>query len=159
MIQPHPFRRALEARDTEAMVATLSPDVVFHGPAVGRSIVGRAEVSRLLQAVVASFQAFTQEFRDGPRTALVFQARIRDRVVQGVSLLEDDEHGRIKTITVMTRPLSGPTARGDAVRAQRAQPRAGSITPPAASRTTPAWAAAGRSPRRDDRPTDRSRPW
>jgi hypothetical protein len=29
MTQPHPFRRALEAEDVEAMVATLSADVVF----------------------------------------------------------------------------------------------------------------------------------
>lgn len=29
MTQPHPFRRALEAQDVEAMMATLSPDVVF----------------------------------------------------------------------------------------------------------------------------------
>jgi len=134
MTQPHPFRRALEAEDGEAMVATLSPDVVFHGPAVQRPIIGRADVIGLLQAVVASFQGFTQEFRDGPRTALVFEARVRDRVVQGVSLLEDDEHGLIKTITVMIRPLSRRTARGDAVRAQRAQLRVGSITPPAADR-------------------------
>jgi hypothetical protein len=111
MTQPHPFRRALEAQDVEAMTATLSPDVVFHGPAVDRPVVGRADVSRLLEPIVATFQAFTQEFRDGPRTALVFEARIRDRLVQGVSLLEDDERGLIKTITVMTRPLSGGTAR------------------------------------------------
>ncbi|SRR6266545_3481996 len=134
MTQPHPFRRALEAEDVEAMVATLSPDVVFHGPAVQRPIVGRADVIRLLEAIVATFQAFTQEFRDGPRTALVFEARIRGRLVQGVSLLEDDEHGRIKTITVLIRPLWGLTARGEAVRARRAQLRVGSITPPAADR-------------------------
>jgi hypothetical protein len=112
MTQPHPFRRALEAEDVEAMVATLSPNVVFHGPAVRRPIVGRANVIPLLEAVVATFQAFTQEFRDGPRTALVFEARVRDRLVQGVSLLEDDEHGLLKTITVMVRPLSGLTAPG-----------------------------------------------
>ena len=125
------------------MVATLSPDVVFHGPAVQRPIVGRADVIRLLEAIVATFQAFTQEFRDGQRTALVFAARIRDCSVQGVSLLEDDEHGRIKTITVMIRPLSSLTARGAAVRAQRAQLRVGSITPPAADRA--ATAMRGRS--------------
>jgi hypothetical protein len=152
--QPHPFRRALETGDVEAMAATLSPDVVFHGLAVRRPIVGRADVIRLLDPIVATFQAFTQEFRDGPRTALVFEARIRGRLVQGVSLLEDDEHGLIKTITVMIRPLSRLGARGDAVRAQRAQPRVGSITPPAADRaTTPARTAAGSvaTPRMTDR--------
>lgn len=160
MTQPHPFRRALEAGDIEAMVATLSPDVVFHGPAVHRPMVGCADVTRLLEAVVATFQAFTQEFRDGPRTALVFEARVRDRLVQGVSLLEDDEHGLIKKITVMIRPLSRLTVRSDAVRAQRAQLRVGSITPPAADRAaTPTRAAAGWSRRRDDRPTARSQPW
>jgi hypothetical protein len=86
-------------------------------------------------------EAFTQELRDGPRTALVFEARVRDRLVQGVSLLEDDEHGRIKTITVMIRPLPRPPTRDDAVRAQPAQPRVGS-TRPAADRHN---ANAGRS--------------
>jgi len=40
-----------------------------------------------------------------------------------VSLLEGDEHGLIKTITVMTRPLSRLGALGDAVGAQRATSR------------------------------------
>jgi SnoaL-like domain len=140
MTQPHPFRRALEAGDVEAMAATLSPDVVFHGPAVPRPLVGRAEVIGLLQAIVATFQVFTQEFRDGPRTALVFEAQVRDRVVQGVSLLEDDEHGLIKTITVMVRPLSRFTARGDTARAASRW----FINPPAADRLS---AGAGRSRR------------
>jgi hypothetical protein len=61
--------------------------------------------------MIASFQAFTQEFRAGPRTALVFEARIRDRLVQGVSLLEDDEHGLIKDDHRDDPPLSGLTAR------------------------------------------------
>jgi len=55
MIQPHPFRRALETGDVEAMAATLSPDVVFHGLAVDRPIVGRADVIRLLEPIVATF--------------------------------------------------------------------------------------------------------
>jgi hypothetical protein len=123
MTQPHPFRRTLEARDIEAIAATLSPDVVFHSPVVHRPIVGRADVIALLEAVVVTFHAFryTQEFRDGPRTALVFEAWVGDRFVQGVDLLEDDEHGLIKTFTVMIRPLSGLTALGDAVRARLAQ--------------------------------------
>jgi hypothetical protein len=156
MTQPHPFRRALEAEDVEAMVATLSPDVVFHGPAVQRPIVGRADVIRLLEAIVATFQAFTQEFRDGPRTALVFEARIRGRLVQGVSLLEDDEHGRIKTITVLIRPLSRRTARGDMVRAQRAQLRVGSSPRRRRTATTPTRPLPAGRRARDDRPTDPS---
>jgi len=55
VIQPHPFRRALETGDVEAMAATLSPDVVFHGLAVDRPIVGRADVIRLLDPIVATF--------------------------------------------------------------------------------------------------------
>jgi hypothetical protein len=121
MTQPHPFRRALETGDVEAMAATLGPKVVVHGPAVSRPIVGRAGAVRLLQPIVASFQAFTQEFRDGPRTALVFQAQLRDHLIQGVGLLEDDDQGLIKTITVMIRPRSEPAAsRSGETSAQRA---------------------------------------
>jgi hypothetical protein len=121
-------------------VATLSPDVVVHGPAVRRSLVGRADVICPLEAMFATFQAFTQEFRDGPHTAPVFEARIGDRVVQGVSPLEDDEHGRIKTITVI-RPLLRLTARGDTTRSF-----ASVSTPPVATTSAPARAAAGRPP-------------
>jgi SnoaL-like domain len=116
--QPHSFRHAVEAGDLEAIVATLSPDVVFHSPVVHRPIVGRAGVTSLLEAVVATFQDFryTQEFHDGPRSALVFEARVGDRSLQGVDLLEHDEHGLIERLTVMVRPLSGLTALSDAVR-------------------------------------------
>lgn len=120
--QPHPFRRALETGDVEAMAATLAPKVVVYGPAVSRPIVGRAGAVRLLEPIVASFQAFTQEFRDGPHTALVFQARLRDHLLQGVGLLEDDQQGLIETITVMTRPLEAQTAPGEATGAGRPQP-------------------------------------
>jgi hypothetical protein len=123
MTQPQSFRRAVEARDLEAIVATLSPDVVFHSPVVHRPIVGRANVTSLLEAVVATFHEFryTQEFHDGPRSALVFEARVGDRSLQGVDLLEHDEHGRIERLTVMVRPLSGLTALGDAVRTRLEQ--------------------------------------
>jgi hypothetical protein len=83
---------------------------------------GRDQVRALLGAVVATFEDFRyiREFRDGPLTALVFEAPVGDRAVQGVDLLEDDDHGQIKTLTVMVRPLSGLTALGDAVRARLA---------------------------------------
>jgi hypothetical protein len=51
----------------------------------------------------------------------VFQGQLRDQLIQGVGLLEDDDQGLIKTITVMIRPRLEPTAsRSAATSAQRA---------------------------------------
>ena len=118
----HPFRDAIEARDPEAMIATLSPDVVFYSPVTHRPTVGRDGAAALLRAVLATFEDFryTEEFRDGRRTAMVFEARVGDRDVQGLDLLVDGDDGLIEKFTVMVRPLSGLTALGEAVRARLA---------------------------------------
>jgi hypothetical protein len=47
--------------------------------------------------------------------ALVFEARIGDRQVQGLDLLRFDDDGLIENFTVMVRPLSGAMALAEAV--------------------------------------------
>jgi hypothetical protein len=126
----HPFREAVEAEDLAAMTAILSPDVVFNSPVTHKPFVGNGAVGALLEAVFATFEDFhyTQEFRYGAQTAIVFEARVGDRSVQGIDLIEDDERGQIKTFTVMVRPLSGLTALGEAVGARLAAQAADSPT-------------------------------
>jgi hypothetical protein len=107
----HPFRSAIEARDVEAAVALMREDVVFRSPAVF-----------ILEAVVEVFQDFryTREIgaADASDHALVFEARVGDKQLEGCDFLRHDEDGVISELTVMIRPLSAALALAEAMKAQ-----------------------------------------
>jgi len=102
-------RSALEAGDFDALAELLAPDVEFRSPAVYRPYRGRETVVALLRVVASVFEDFRylDEWRDGPTTILRFEARVGDRELQGVDILEDGSGGLVERFTVMIRPLSG----------------------------------------------------
>jgi hypothetical protein len=53
--------------------------------------------------------------RDGG-AALIFEAKVVDRELQGLDLLAYDDEGLVKELTVMIRPLSGLLALGEEMR-------------------------------------------
>src|SRR4051812_26445061 len=118
MSTTHPFRAAVEARDIDAALATLSDDVVFHSPAVFHPYEGRETVGALLRLVFETFEDFryTDELAgaDGSH-ALIFRAKVGDREVEGLDLLRDGADGAIADFTVMIRPLSGLVALAQAL--------------------------------------------
>lgn len=103
------FRQAVEARDADAAVALLAPDVLFRSPAVHRPYHGAEAVSRLLRAVMEVLEDFryTTQLGADEVHALIFTARVGDRELQGLDLIVEDAEGRIAELTVMVRPLSG----------------------------------------------------
>jgi hypothetical protein len=118
----HPFRAAIESGDLDALLALLSDDVEFRSPVVFKPYRGRGAVGEILRAVSRVFEDFsyTREI-GGPDSrdhALVFQARIGEKQIQGCDFLHADERGSIDELTVMVRPLSGALALADAMRAQ-----------------------------------------
>jgi hypothetical protein len=109
----HPFRSAVESHDLDAIIATLQPNVVFHSPIVFRPFRGREDVGALLRILSETFVNFryTDELRDGLTTALIFEAEVGDRHVQGIDLLRDAADGSgIEDFTVMARPLTAINA-------------------------------------------------
>lgn len=118
----NPFRSAIEARDMDAAVALLSDDVVFRSPIVFTPYRGREAVGLLLAAVLRVFEDFRYVREIGapgaPDHALVFQAHIGDKEIEGCDFLHFDESGSIDEFTVMVRPLSGAHALADAMKAQ-----------------------------------------
>jgi hypothetical protein len=109
----HPFRSAVESQDLDAIIATLQPNVVFHSPIVFRPFRGREDVGTLLGILSETFVNFryTDELRDGLTTALIFEAEVGDRQVQGIDLLRDAVDGSgIEDFTVMARPLTAINA-------------------------------------------------
>ena len=105
------FRRAVEAKDMEAAVALLAPDVVFHSPVVFADYVGREAVAPLLQAVATVFEDFryTAEYASSDGHVLAFSARVGNRTLDGVDILRIAEDSIVE-FTVMIRPYSAATA-------------------------------------------------
>src|SRR6187402_3040534 len=106
----HPFRAAVEARDIDAGLALFADDATLDSPVAFKPFVGIEQVSVVLRAVIETFEDFryTHEF-DAPNGthALIFEARVGDKSVQGLDLLTSDESGQITNLTVMVRPMSG----------------------------------------------------
>jgi hypothetical protein len=106
---PHPFRSAMEARDIDAVVATLRADVVAFSPVTPRPFTGIEEVAGLLANLIDGFEAldYTDELTNDRVHAIVFRGRVMGRTVTGVDVLRLDEHGRIRQIEVSGRPPAG----------------------------------------------------
>jgi hypothetical protein len=114
---PHAFRAAVEARDLAAASAALSDDVSFHSPVTFKPFEGRDAVTHVLGAVLRVFEDFryTDELEGEGTLALIFEAKVGDRDVQGMDLLRFDADGLIEDFTVMVRPLSATLALRDAM--------------------------------------------
>lgn len=112
MPEPHPFRRAAEAKDVELMTETLREDVALHSPILFRGFEGREIVGQVLTHVAATLEDLTylDELHEGDTVALRFKARVGDRELEGIDFLELDEDGRVAVLTVFMRPMSALTA-------------------------------------------------
>ena len=95
----HPFRAAIEDWDLDAVTSLLADDVVFRSPIVSRPYRGPVAVRAILAAVSRVFEDFSYlreigapEARDH---ALVFQARVGDKQLEGCDFLHADERGLI----------------------------------------------------------------
>jgi hypothetical protein len=124
------FAAAIVGSDPDGLKAALAEDVVFRSPVVFRPYEGRELVGTVLTEgamnVFSDFR-YIQRFEDEDAAALVFEARVGDRDVQGLDLLRFDDDGLVKELTVMVRPMSGLRALSNAM--GREFERLG-ITPP-----------------------------
>jgi ketosteroid isomerase-like protein len=120
----HPFRAAIEAGDLPGALALLSEDVVFRSPVVFRPYRGRAAVAPILAAVARVFEDFRYVREIGAASAadhaLVFEARVGDRHLEGCDFLHTADDGLIDEFAVMVRPLSAALALAEAMQAQLA---------------------------------------
>jgi hypothetical protein len=116
------FREAIESRDLDALVALLAENVVFRSPVVHAPYEGRAQLKTLLRAVgevLEDFRYVRQLGAPGDADhALVFQARVGDREVEGCDFVHVDEDGLIDELYVMVRPLTGLMALAEAMKRQ-----------------------------------------
>lgn len=118
----HPFRKAVENGDMDAVAALLADDVVFTSPVAFKPYAGKEITAAILRGVLRVFEDFTyvREIAnpDGRDHAFVFTATVAGKDLQGCDFLHFDEHGRIDEFTVMVRPLSAAQALSEAMGAQ-----------------------------------------
>ncbi|HET9186209.1 MAG TPA: nuclear transport factor 2 family protein [Solirubrobacterales bacterium] len=112
MDEPHPFRRAAEAKDLDLMAETLREDVVLHSPVLFRGFEGRDTVLAVLEHVAETLEGLTyvDELAQDRSVALRFKATVGDRQLEGIDYLDLDEEGRVAELTVFMRPYSAVTA-------------------------------------------------
>jgi ketosteroid isomerase-like protein len=118
----HPFRKAVENGDLDAVAVLLADDVVFTSPVAFKPYPGKAITPATLRAVTQAFENFTyvREIAnpDGRDHAFVFTASVAGKKLQGCDFLHFDEDGKIDDFTVMVRPLSAAHALSEAMGAQ-----------------------------------------
>ena len=118
----HPFRKAVEERDSAAIEAMLAENVVFTSPVAFKPYPGKAITAAILRGVLRVFEDFryVREIAgaDGRDHALIFTATVNGKLVNGCDFLHFDDHGLIDDFTVMVRPLSGANALAEAMGAQ-----------------------------------------
>ncbi|QBS38902.1 nuclear transport factor 2 family protein [Nocardia sp. CS682] len=116
------FREAVEARDTDAMAAVLAENVVFTSPVAFKPYPGKAITAAILRGVLRVFEDFryVREIAnpDGRDHALIFEATVNGKTVNGCDFLHYDDNGLIDSLTVMIRPLSAAQAMAEAMAAQ-----------------------------------------
>ncbi|MGE5291586.1 MAG: nuclear transport factor 2 family protein [Micromonosporaceae bacterium] len=120
----HPFRAAIEAGDLPGALALLADDVVFRSPIVFKPYRGRDAVAPILAAVSRVFEEFRYVRETGAPGArdhaLVFEARVGNRHLEGCDFLHTADDGSIDEFAVMVRPLSAALALAEAMKAQLA---------------------------------------
>ena len=120
----HPFRAAIEAGDLPRALALLAEDVVFHSPVVFKPYRGRAAAAPILAGVARVFEDFRYVREIGGSGArdhaLLFEARVGDRHLEGCDFLHTAPDGSIDEFTVMVRPLSAALALAEAMKAELA---------------------------------------
>ncbi|MEU4838914.1 nuclear transport factor 2 family protein [Nocardia testacea] len=118
----HPFRKAVEERDTAAIEALLADNVVFTSPVAFKPYPGKPITAAILRGVLRVFEDFRyiREIADpgGRDHALVFEATVAGKRLTGCDFLHFDENGKIDDFMVMVRPLSAASALAEAMGAQ-----------------------------------------
>jgi hypothetical protein len=105
---PTPTRVAFEARDHDALVAALAPEVVLHSPIIEVPFTGIDEVGELFGVLME--QLWPIEYLDeipGDPHVLHWTGEIKGQRIDGIDLLRFDDQGRVSEMTVFFRPLAG----------------------------------------------------
>ncbi|OQW62279.1 MAG: polyketide cyclase [Proteobacteria bacterium HN_bin10] len=104
------------SKDLSGLDGIVHPDASFRSPMAFKPYRSAQAVTLLLRTVLTVFEDFTyhRQFAsaDGLSVVLEFSARVGDKELKGVDLIQFDEAGLIADFEVMIRPLNGLQALG-----------------------------------------------
>lgn len=105
----HAFTEAIAARDIDALIATLAPDVVLHTAVARSPFEGRDVVADTYRSVLESFEDLrvVDEFESGDTHAFFWEGTMDGRYVGGADRIRANPDGSVREITVISRPMSG----------------------------------------------------
>jgi len=109
------WHRMIASLDLSALPDLISESVRFRSPFVWKPYESKQATLAILRTVVTVFEDFkyVREFYSESGCVLEFSARIGDRSLLGVDLIEFDESGRIVDFEVMIRPANALQALGE----------------------------------------------
>jgi hypothetical protein len=113
MPEPHPFRRAAEAKDLDLLRETLAEDIVLHSPILFKGFEGRDTAMFVLANVIEVFEDFRylDEVHGDGTVVLRFAAKVEGKFeIEGIDYLTLDDDGQVTDLTVFLRPLKAVTA-------------------------------------------------
>jgi 2-amino-4-hydroxy-6-hydroxymethyldihydropteridine diphosphokinase len=108
-LQPS-WREAVEAHDLDAMAAVLAPDAKLRSPITFRiPFEGRERVLELMGEVFALLESMIviRDVREGDVQILEIETRLAGYDMHQVQVVELDDEGRARQITLFMRPLPG----------------------------------------------------
>lgn len=112
-------------QDFSGLPALIHPDAVFRSPVKFSPYQGAPMLAHILRAASRTFEDFSyeREFADGKNSVgLEFAARVGDKQLKGIDLIEFADDGRMIAFEVMVRPASGLLALGEAMGRALAEP-------------------------------------
>jgi hypothetical protein len=107
------YREAGEARDLDALMNALTPDVVFHSPLSATArFAGQRDLRRLFGVVLGavSDMRYHTDVGDDRTRMVAATARVGRQEIEEAALLTLNEDGLVEEITMWVRPLPGLTA-------------------------------------------------
>ncbi|WP_404818593.1 nuclear transport factor 2 family protein [Rhodoferax ferrireducens] len=103
--------------DVSELSSILHPKAVFRSPMAHTPYASAQAVQLILGTVVKVFEDFSYHRElasaDGLSVVLEFSARVGDKALKGIDLIQFDAEGKIVDFEVMVRPMSGLQALGD----------------------------------------------
>lgn len=103
-------------KDLAELDAIIHPDAVFRSPMAFKPYQSAQAVALLLRTVLTVFEDFTYHRQlasaDGRSVVLEFSARVGDKRLKGIDLIQFNADGLITDFEVMIRPMSGLQALG-----------------------------------------------
>lgn len=95
--------------DLKLLSQILDDNVEFHSPTLWAPKIGKPITQYILQMVLDIFEDFEyhRQWVDGNNMALEFSARVDDKQIKGIDLIQWDDNGKIIHFEVMLRPMNG----------------------------------------------------